>query len=185
MHGWIVRPSCSHSCLAHTSGLESSPFGCGGVRARCPVMRPRAIISFDGGAHTRFLRHRLFKPEVTPLVVPVITPVEPLAVAGYAARCTALQPFEAYRCPRRRSSYRARVRGRVVLVLKPWASAATLLVGGGVLWLCFSLGVYVFTRTGREVCGSNAWRPSAASACRWGTEIRAGSARTTRSLREG
>jgi hypothetical protein len=27
---------------------------------------------------------------------------------------------------------------------------ATLLVGAGVLWLCFALGVYFFTRTGRE-----------------------------------
>jgi hypothetical protein len=25
-----------------------------------------------------------------------------------------------------------------------------LLVGAGVLWLCFALGVYFFTRTGRE-----------------------------------
>ena len=27
---------------------------------------------------------------------------------------------------------------------------AALLVGAGTLWLCFSLGVYFFTRTGRE-----------------------------------
>ncbi len=27
---------------------------------------------------------------------------------------------------------------------------AALLVGAGVLWLCFALGVYFFTRTGRE-----------------------------------
>ena len=27
---------------------------------------------------------------------------------------------------------------------------AALLVGVGVLWLCFALGVYFFTRTGRE-----------------------------------
>jgi hypothetical protein len=27
---------------------------------------------------------------------------------------------------------------------------AALLVGLGVLWLCFALGVYFFTRTGRE-----------------------------------
>jgi hypothetical protein len=27
---------------------------------------------------------------------------------------------------------------------------AALLVGLGVLWVCFALGVYLFTRTGRE-----------------------------------
>jgi hypothetical protein len=27
---------------------------------------------------------------------------------------------------------------------------AALLIGAGVLWLCFALGVYYFTRTGRE-----------------------------------
>jgi uncharacterized protein (DUF2062 family) len=27
---------------------------------------------------------------------------------------------------------------------------AAVLVGAGVLWLCFALGVYFFTRTGRE-----------------------------------
>jgi uncharacterized protein (DUF2062 family) len=27
---------------------------------------------------------------------------------------------------------------------------AALLVGAGILWLCFALGVYFFTRTGRE-----------------------------------
>jgi hypothetical protein len=27
---------------------------------------------------------------------------------------------------------------------------AALLAGAGVLWLCFALGVYYFTRTGRE-----------------------------------
>jgi hypothetical protein len=27
---------------------------------------------------------------------------------------------------------------------------AAILVGAGVLWLCFALGVYFFTRTGRE-----------------------------------
>jgi hypothetical protein len=27
---------------------------------------------------------------------------------------------------------------------------AALLVGAGVLWVCFALGVYLFTRTGRE-----------------------------------
>jgi hypothetical protein len=27
---------------------------------------------------------------------------------------------------------------------------AVLLVGIGLLWLCFAVGVYVFTRTGRE-----------------------------------
>ena len=27
---------------------------------------------------------------------------------------------------------------------------AALLVGAGVLWLCFALGVFFFTRTGRE-----------------------------------
>ncbi|HEX6724766.1 MAG TPA: hypothetical protein VF073_05935 [Gaiella sp.] len=27
---------------------------------------------------------------------------------------------------------------------------AVLLVGIGVLWLCFALGVFLFTRTGRE-----------------------------------
>jgi len=27
---------------------------------------------------------------------------------------------------------------------------AALLVGAGVLWLCFAIGVYFFTRTGRE-----------------------------------
>jgi uncharacterized protein (DUF2062 family) len=27
---------------------------------------------------------------------------------------------------------------------------AVLLVGAGVLWLCFALGVYFLTRTGRE-----------------------------------
>ncbi len=27
---------------------------------------------------------------------------------------------------------------------------AALLVGAGVLWICFALGVYLFTRTGRE-----------------------------------
>ena len=27
---------------------------------------------------------------------------------------------------------------------------AALLVGIGVLWVCFALGVYLFTRTGRE-----------------------------------
>jgi hypothetical protein len=27
---------------------------------------------------------------------------------------------------------------------------AALLVGAGLLWLCFALGVYLFTRTGRE-----------------------------------
>jgi hypothetical protein len=27
---------------------------------------------------------------------------------------------------------------------------AALLVGAGVLWLCFAVGVYFFTRTGRE-----------------------------------
>jgi hypothetical protein len=27
---------------------------------------------------------------------------------------------------------------------------AALLIGAGVLWLCFALGVYFFTRTGRE-----------------------------------
>jgi hypothetical protein len=27
---------------------------------------------------------------------------------------------------------------------------AALLVGAGVLWICFALGVYFFTRTGRE-----------------------------------
>jgi hypothetical protein len=27
---------------------------------------------------------------------------------------------------------------------------AAILAGAGVLWLCFALGVYFFTRTGRE-----------------------------------
>jgi hypothetical protein len=27
---------------------------------------------------------------------------------------------------------------------------AALLVGAGVLWVCFAFGVYLFTRTGRE-----------------------------------
>jgi hypothetical protein len=27
---------------------------------------------------------------------------------------------------------------------------AVLLVGAGILWLCFAVGVYFFTRTGRE-----------------------------------
>ena len=27
---------------------------------------------------------------------------------------------------------------------------AALLAGAGILWLCFALGVYFFTRTGRE-----------------------------------
>jgi hypothetical protein len=27
---------------------------------------------------------------------------------------------------------------------------AALLVGAGVLWVCFAYGVYLFTRTGRE-----------------------------------
>jgi hypothetical protein len=27
---------------------------------------------------------------------------------------------------------------------------AALLAGAGVLWVCFALGVYLFTRTGRE-----------------------------------
>ena len=27
---------------------------------------------------------------------------------------------------------------------------AALLVGAGVLWVCFALGVFLFTRTGRE-----------------------------------
>jgi hypothetical protein len=27
---------------------------------------------------------------------------------------------------------------------------AALLVGAGILWLCFALGVFFFTRTGRE-----------------------------------
>jgi uncharacterized protein (DUF2062 family) len=27
---------------------------------------------------------------------------------------------------------------------------SALLVGAGVLWACFALGVYLFTRTGRE-----------------------------------
>lgn len=27
---------------------------------------------------------------------------------------------------------------------------AALLVGAGIAWLCFALGVYFFTRTGRE-----------------------------------
>ena len=27
---------------------------------------------------------------------------------------------------------------------------AALMIGAGVLWLCFALGVYFFTRTGRE-----------------------------------
>ena len=27
---------------------------------------------------------------------------------------------------------------------------AALLVGAGILWLCFAVGVYFFTRTGRE-----------------------------------
>jgi hypothetical protein len=27
---------------------------------------------------------------------------------------------------------------------------AALLAGAGILWVCFALGVYLFTRTGRE-----------------------------------
>jgi hypothetical protein len=27
---------------------------------------------------------------------------------------------------------------------------AALLIGAGVLWVCFAFGVYLFTRTGRE-----------------------------------
>ncbi len=27
---------------------------------------------------------------------------------------------------------------------------ATILVGAGIFWVCFALGVYLFTRTGRE-----------------------------------
>ena len=43
---------------------------------------------------------------------------------------------------------------------------AALLVGAGVLWLCFALGVYFFTRTGREACGSSGWRTSGDYTCR-------------------
>lgn len=30
---------------------------------------------------------------------------------------------------------------------------AALLVGAGIAWLCFAIGVYFFTRTGREGMG--------------------------------
>jgi len=34
--------------------------------------------------------------------------------------------------------------------LETMIGIAALLVGAGVLWLCFALGVFFFTRTGRE-----------------------------------
>ena len=34
--------------------------------------------------------------------------------------------------------------------LETMIGIAAILVGAGVLWLCFALGVYFFTRTGRE-----------------------------------
>jgi uncharacterized protein (DUF2062 family) len=34
--------------------------------------------------------------------------------------------------------------------LETMIGIAALLVGAGILWLCFALGVYFFTRTGRE-----------------------------------
>jgi uncharacterized protein (DUF2062 family) len=34
--------------------------------------------------------------------------------------------------------------------LETMIGIAALLVGAGILWLCFAVGVYFFTRTGRE-----------------------------------
>ena len=36
------------------------------------------------------------------------------------------------------------------LALETMIGIAVLLVGIGILWLCFALGVFFFTRTGRE-----------------------------------
>jgi hypothetical protein len=43
----------------------------------------------------------------------------------------------------RRASWR-------VISVETMIGIAVLLVGAGVLWLCFAIGVYFFTRTGRE-----------------------------------
>ena len=45
---------------------------------------------------------------------------------------------------------RREVVGREVHAMETMIGIAALLVGAGVLWLCFALGVYFFTRTGRE-----------------------------------
>jgi hypothetical protein len=36
------------------------------------------------------------------------------------------------------------------VLVETMVGIAVLLVGVGVLWVCFALGVYLFTRTGRE-----------------------------------
>jgi hypothetical protein len=40
--------------------------------------------------------------------------------------------------------------GKLEVLVETMVGIAVLLVGVGVLWVCFALGVYLFTRTGRE-----------------------------------
>jgi hypothetical protein len=42
--------------------------------------------------------------------------------------------------------------GRIVWrqAMETMIGIATILVGAGIFWVCFALGVYLFTRTGRE-----------------------------------
>jgi hypothetical protein len=40
--------------------------------------------------------------------------------------------------------------GQLEVLVETMVGIAVLLVGVGVLWVCFALGVYLFTRTGRE-----------------------------------
>jgi hypothetical protein len=39
---------------------------------------------------------------------------------------------------------------RLEVMVETMLGIAALLVGAGVLWVCFAYGVYLFTRTGRE-----------------------------------
>jgi hypothetical protein len=39
---------------------------------------------------------------------------------------------------------------RMMAAMETMVGIAALLVGAGVLWLCFALGVFFFTKTGRE-----------------------------------
>jgi hypothetical protein len=41
-------------------------------------------------------------------------------------------------------------RSRILDAVETMIGIAALLVGIGILWLCFALGVFFFTRTGRE-----------------------------------
>jgi hypothetical protein len=44
---------------------------------------------------------------------------------------------------------------------------AALPVGIGIAWVCFAVGVYFLTRTGREACASSGWRTNAENTQRW------------------